>query len=75
MTPSAYAPYEICFWPNATGMVPLRSARGESTPHPALRATFSPRCGEKEKAVRRIQVGCISEASCAVLKTSGLVAI
>ena len=32
-------------------MVPLRSARGESAPHPALRATFSPPCGEKESVV------------------------
>ena len=49
MTPSAYAPYEIRLWPNATGMVPLRSVRGQSAPHPALRATFSPLRGEKGK--------------------------
>jgi len=49
MTPSAYAPCEIRLWPNATGMVALRSARGKSAPHPALRFPFSPLRGEKGK--------------------------
>ena len=49
MTPSAYAPYEIRLWPNVTGIVVLRSAHGQSAPHPALRATFSPLRGEKGK--------------------------
>ena len=49
MTPSAYAPYEIRLWPNATGMAALRSVHGQGTPHPALRATFSPLRGEKGK--------------------------